>query len=515
MDFVKPDVDYAVLSPILALTAGTVVVMFTGLLKGRALRTISPLLTLLSLGVSAGLLIWQTGANTDLVEGTLRMDDLAVTISLMAVLAAAVATILSIREPAADQGGRGDYNSLLLCSTLGMTLLAASNDLLTLFIALELLSIPLYVLCGSALRRAESLESGLKYLVIGSLGSATVLYGLAFIYGASGETGFPEIAKSIAAGDASDPLLLIGVALAATGLAFKVSLAPFHQWTPDVYEGAPTPITAFMAVATKAAAFAVFLRLFEVALGPVAGDWQDALAVLAALSIAVGNIGALGQDSVKRILAYSGIAQAGYILIGVVVATEQGVNALVFYLAVYTLMNLAAFAVIVARERETGIGDHIDALRGIGQSRPALAWPMTIAMLGLAGLPGTAGFVGKLFLIRASVDGDYTWLAVAIAIGTTISLAYYLRIIAAMWMPAEAGEPASASPRLQPAIAGGSPDLQPPASSATPPEAAGRHWDEVTVVAILAAAAVLFFGVISQPLAEWSEMAGDALSRLP
>ena len=189
-----------------------------------------------------------------------------------------------------------------------------------------------------------------------------------------------------------------------------------------------------MAVATKAAAFAVFVRFFDVALISEASDWQPALAVLAAISIVVGNVGALGQSSLKRLLGYSGVAQAGYILGGLVVATEAGVNALVFYLAAYAFMNFAAFAVVVARERETIHGDHIDGVRGLGASRPLLAWPLTISMLALAGFPATAGFIGKLYLIEALVEGDYTWLAVFIAVGTMISLAYYLRVVAAMWM---------------------------------------------------------------------------------
>ena len=328
-----------------------------------------------------------------------------------------------------------------------MVLLAQAQNLVSFFVAIELLSVPLYVLCGSALRRRESLESGLKYLIVGSLGSATLLYGLAFIYGGSGSTDFTGIRDGIGAGLADDPLVLIGIGLAATGLAFKISIAPFHQWTPDVYQGAPTPVTAFMAVATKVAAFCVFVRFFEVALGPAVDNWQPALAVLAAVSIVVGNIGALGQDSLKRLLGYSGIAQAGYMLVGLVAASELGVNALVFYLAAYALMNLAAFAVIVVRERETEFGDDIRAVQGLGRDRPELAWPLTISMLALAGLPATAGFIGKLYLIEAAVDADYTWLGVAIAIGTMISLAYYLRVVAAVWMRPAAGAAGPGTPR--------------------------------------------------------------------
>src|SRR5439155_14766348 len=218
-------------------------------------------------------------------------------------------------EPGARHASLGDYSALLLTSVTGMVVLAGATSLITLFLGIELLSIPLYVLCAIDLHRRTSLESGLKYLVIGSVGSATLLYGLAFVYGASGSTDFDKIADAVGrSGIAGDPLLLTGIALAAAGLAFKASVAPFHQWTPDVYQGAPTPVTAFMAVATKAAAFAILLRFFDVALLPSSGDWNTAVAVLGAVSLAVGNIGAIGQDSLKRMLAWSGVAQAGYML---------------------------------------------------------------------------------------------------------------------------------------------------------------------------------------------------------
>ncbi|MGH2994649.1 MAG: NADH-quinone oxidoreductase subunit N, partial [Solirubrobacterales bacterium] len=475
MTFEAPHIDYAGLSPVIALTAGLCVVVLAAVFTDTRQRWVVSGLSIVVLATTAGLLIWQWGEAKDLVAGALRLDDLAIAISLIAVTAAAFVVPLTLREPAAEDR-HGDFQALLLCSTLGMVLLAQAQNLIALFVALELLSVPLYVLCGSSLRRPESLESGLKYLIVGSVGSATLLYGLAFIYGASGSTDFTAISEGIGDGLADDPLVLIGIGLAATGLAFKVSLAPFHQWTPDVYEGAPTPVTAFMSVATKAAAFCVFVRFFEVALGPSVDEWQPALAALAAVSMLVGNIGALGQDSLKRLLGYSGIAQAGYILTGLVVASVTGVEALVFYLAAYTLMNLPAFAVIAVRERETPFGDDIRAVAGLGAMRPALAWPLTISMLALAGLPGTAGFIGKLFLIEASVEGDYTWLGVAIVVGTMISLAYYLRVLAAVWMR-PAAEP-TAGEGL-PAIAGGAPEgdaitPDPPPRGEAPPDAAPR-----------------------------------------
>jgi len=501
VNFHAPHLDYAGLSPLIGLGVGICVVLLSAVF--RPLRRSAPALTLLALGATAGLLIWQWNGSTELVAGALRLDDLAISISLIAVLTAAFAVLFSLREPAAEQAGQGEYHALLLGSVLGMILLAQAQNLVTFFVALETLSIPLYILCATNLRREHSLESGLKYLIVGSLGSATLLYGMAFLYGGTGSTSFEGIAAGIARhGLSGDPLIGIGIAMAAVGLAFKTSIAPFHQWTPDVYEGAPTPITAFMAVATKAAAFAVFVRFFDVALASQASEWQPALAVLAAISIVVGNVGALGQSSLKRLLGYSGVAQAGYMLGGVVVASRAGIEALVFYLAVYALMNLAAFAVIVARERETSQGDDIRAMEGLGRERPLLAWPLTIAMLGLAGLPATAGFIGKLYLIEALVEGGYTWLAVFIAVGTMISLAYYLRVVAAMWMrPGGEGSVATAA---VPAIAGASPEADP-----IDPQASRRPY--LLVPALLAAAAVVFFGIIPQPLVEFAQHAGAAL----
>jgi NADH-quinone oxidoreductase subunit N len=499
MSFSAPAIDYAALSPVIALTAGVCVVLLSAVFK--PVRRAAPFLSFLTLGVTAGFLIWQWNDPQTLVAGALRLDDLAIAISLIAIAAAGFAVLLSIREPAADQAGSGEYHALLLGSVLGMVLLAQAQNLVSFFVAIETLSIPLYILCATNLRHEQSLESGLKYLIVGSLGSATLLYGMAFLYGGSGSTDFGRIAAGIdEAGLIGDPLVLVGIALVAVGLAFKTSIAPFHQWTPDVYEGAPTPITSFMAVATKAVAFAVFVRFFLVALAGEAGDWQPALAVLAAVSIVVGNVGALGQDSLKRLLGYSGVAQAGYILGGLVVASEAGVSALVFYLAGYLFMNLAAFSVIVARERETAFGDDIRAVRGLGAERPLLAWPMTISMLALAGLPATVGFIGKLYLIEALVEGDYTWLAVFIAVGTMISLAYYLRVVATMWMRPDEETASGATP----AIAGASPEADP-----IDPEAGRRLY--LVGPALLAAAGAVFFGIVPQPLVEFAEHAGASL----
>jgi NADH-quinone oxidoreductase subunit N len=499
-----PEIDYKELSPLFALAGGSVIVLMVGLFRSFFVRrTVVPALTAITLLTAIGLTIWiwEPGNREPIVEGALGVDALSLGISMLFYVAGLVTIVLSLRSTATLEAGHGEFYSLLLGSIAGMVVLAEAESLMTLFIGFELLSIPLYVLCATHLRRRTSLEAGLKYLVVGSVGSATLLYGLALIYGATGALRLDAIGAAISDSvDATDPLLLTGIALAATGLAFKASVAPFHQWTPDVYEGAPTPITTFMAVATKAAAFAIFIRLFDHALGLSQLEWGPALAVLAATTIVIGNVGAIAQRSLKRMLAWSSVAQAGYLLAGVVVGTELGVRATAFYLAVYLVMNVAAFAVVVARERVTEFGDDLRSFENLGQAAPWLAWPMTIAMLSLAGFPATGGFIGKFYLIDASVSGDYTWLGIAIVIGSVLSLAYYLRVIAVMWMGRYEVELPSVPPRRVRPVAGWS------------PEADAWAQPEVVAVAVLAAAVTIFFGIWPDPL---FDAARDVSSALP
>ena len=494
-----PEIDYKELSPIFAVAGGSVIVLLAGLFRSYFVRSvIVPVLTAVSLLTAIGLTIWiwEPGVRDPIVEGALSVDALSLGISMLCFVAGLITILLSLRTTATLEAGHGEYYSLLLGSIAGMVVLAQAASLMTLFIGFELLSIPLYVLCATHLRRRTSLEAGLKYLVVGSVGSATLLYGIALIYGATGSLQFDGIAAALGGDElsAADPLLLTGIALAVTGLAFKASVAPFHQWTPDVYQGAPTPITTFMAVATKAAAFAILIRLFDHALGLSQLDWGPALAVLAATTIVIGNVGAIAQRSLKRMLAWSSIAQAGYLLAGVVVGTQLGVRATAFYLAVYLLMNVAAFAVVVARERVSEFGDDLRSFESLGRSAPVLAWPMTIAMLSLA------GFLGKFYLIDASVSGDYTWLGIAIVIGSVLSLAYYLRVIAVMWMGRYEVELPTVPPRRVRPVAGWSPEADPLAQP------------EVVAVAVLAAAATIFFGIWPDPL---FDVARDVSSALP
>jgi len=507
-----PHIDAAALSPFFVLAGGALLVLMIGLVRGEWARERAvPVLSAVTLLATLALVIWRFDHRTQAVSGALAIDDLALVVDLVILLAGLAVVLLSVRGPAAAEAGHGEYHSLLLFSALGMMVLVSAQNIVTLFLGIELLSIPLYVLCASEARRERSLESGLKYLVIGSVGSATLVYGLALIYGASGSTDFSGISNAITHGGLTsgligDPLMLTGIGLVIVGFAFKASVAPFHQWTPDVYEGAPTPVTAFMATATKAAALTVFLRFFDVAVIGTQTTWAPALATLATVTIVIGNVGALGQSSLKRMLAYSGVAQAGYMLGGVVVGTQLGISATTLYLLVYLAMNLAAFAVIVARERERPEGDELSALAGLGAERPALAVSMTVAMLSLAGIPATVGFAGKFYLIRALVDGGYTWLGVVIVVGSMVSLGYYLRVVATMWMR-PSGQPGAlrGGSAPLPAIAGGSPEADVAASS-------GRLEDpEVALVAIVFAAASIFFGILPSPLFDLVGHAGGAI----
>jgi NADH-quinone oxidoreductase subunit N len=498
-----PDIDYQGLSPLIATVGGSCVVLLAGLFRGGFVqRVLVPGLALLALGAAIGLSAWnwEPGESTTIIEGALAVDTLALGISVLFYTAGILTVLLSLRSGAVAEAGGGEYYSLLLGSIAGMAILAAAENLVALFIGLELLSIPLYVLCATLVRRRHSLEAGLKYLIIGSVGSATLLYGLALVYGATGSTDFDGIAAAIDAEvSATDPLLLTGLALTLAGLAFKSSVAPFHQWTPDVYQGAPTPVTAFMAVTTKAAAFAVLVRLLVEAFPALEDQWAPALTALAVTTIVIGNAGAIVQSSMKRLLAWSGVAQAGYILAGILVGTRLGLQAMAFYLAVYLVMNVAAFAVVIARERGSEHGDDIRALEGLGRASPWLAWPMTIAMLSLAGFPATAGFIGKLYLIDAAVSDGYEGMGVMIVVGSMISLVYYLRVVAVMWMPpVEIELPDVPRRRVKP-VAGWS------------PEADARAQPEVAAVALLCAAATIFLGIVPSPLFDLARDVGTAL----
>jgi NADH-quinone oxidoreductase subunit N len=515
-----PHIDWKEFAPLVALGIGGLVVLLVGLLPAAPIREkVVPGLTLITFACAIAASIWRLHHPASIISGALRIDDLALELYMLFAVAGIATVLMSWRGIAPRESGHGEYFALLVFSVLGMAVFASAQNLVTLFLGIELLSIPLYILCASETRREGSLEAGLKYLVVGSVGSATLVYGLALIYGATGSTDFSAIgaamsANKLSGGVLGNAMVFTGLGLTIVGFAFKASVAPFHQWTPDVYEGAPTPITAFMATATKAAAMGAFLRFFDVAALGAQGTWAPLLATIAAITIVVGNVGALGQSSLKRMLGYSGVGQAGYMLAGVVVGTRLGVQATMFYLMAYLFMNLAPFAVIVCEEHERPDGDYLSALAGLGARKPWLAWPMTIGMLGLAGIPGTVGFIGKFQLISALVSGDYTWLAIVLVIGSMISLGYYLRVVATVWMRPPEAAPALASPGPGPGelapIAGGS--IEADEWEVGPgPAGAARLYPEVVFVAVVFAVATIVFGVFPSPLFHLASHAANAL----
>ncbi|HTT31032.1 MAG TPA: NADH-quinone oxidoreductase subunit N [Solirubrobacteraceae bacterium] len=518
-----PHVDWKAFAPFLCLGGGGLVVLMVGLFRPALIREkVVPGLAVIAFALTIAACVWRFHHPTSIIAGALSVDDLSLELIGLFSVAGIATVLMSWRAVAPRESGHGEYFGLLLFSVLGMATFVAAQDLITLFLGIELLSIPLYILCASETRREASLESGLKYLIVGSVGSATLVYGLGLIYGATGSTAFAEIGQAmslnkLSGGVMGNAMVLTGLGLTIVGFAFKASVAPFHQWTPDVYEGAPTPITAFMATATKAAAMGVFLRFFDVAALGAQNTWAPLIATIAAITMIVGNSGALGQTSLKRMLGYSGVGQAGYMLAGVVVATRLGIQATVFYLFGYLFMNLAAFAVVVCEERERPDGDYLSALSGLGARKPWLAWPMTIGMLGLAGIPGTIGFIGKFQLISALVSGDYTWLAIVLVIGSMISLGYYLRVVATIWMRPPVAVPAVARAGAGPGelapIAGGSVEIESDEWDIGGPEAEGERLrsPEVVFVAVVFAAATIFFGIFPSPLFHLATHAANAL----
>jgi NADH-quinone oxidoreductase subunit N len=436
------DLNVVVATPELIAAGSATVAMTAGLLPGRAARRHGPALVGMAGIIAAAVMsvvLW--GDRVDALGGGLRADRFAMLLNLLFLSAAFVTLLLAWREPAAVDR-RGEYVALLLVSVTGMMLVAGAGDLIVIFLGIEVLSVSLYVLCALEVWRERSLESGLKYLIAGAVGASILLYGLALLFGATGTTSLSAIGDQLAGTSfTGEPLVVASMALIAAGLAFKASAAPFHMWTPDVYEGAPTTVTAFMSTAVKAAALAAFLRVFSGMLPDLQPDWSVAVAVLATASIVVGNVAALVQSNVKRLLAYSSVAQAGYLLIGVAAGSIEGAEAVIYYLLAYGAMTIAAFAVVIIREREVEDGDRIEALAGYGRARPVIGAVMTVAMLSLAGFPPLSGFVGKFLLFGSAVEADLTWLAVVGAVGSMISLAYYLRVVWVTWSPGPEGGP--------------------------------------------------------------------------
>lgn len=403
--------------------------------------------------------------------GMVRVDGFAIAFKIIFLIAAALTVALSTRYLEAERELHGEYYALVLFATIGMMFLASGYDLLVLFISLELMAMSFYVLVAFTRRNRRSNEAALKYFLLGAFSSGILLYGMSLIYGVAGSTNLGDIAAALhgallvgidpARGSATF-LALAGMVALAAGLFFKVSAAPFHMWAPDAYEGAPTPVTAFLSTGSKLAAFALFARLFGDALAGLRADWSPLLGLVAALTIMVGNWAAVTQENSKRLLAYSSIANAGYLLLGLVANNSYGYTGLALYALVYTLMNLGAFGIIITLRRRGIIGDQVDDLAGLSRRAPWMAFMMTIFMLSLGGLPLTGGFIGKYFLFggllqRGAEDGRawYYWLAGWAIINTVVSFYYYVRFIRVMYLGDRTADdmPLALSPALRTALA--------------------------------------------------------------
>ena len=448
--------DYNVAMPVLIVAAyGLLVLVFTPAFPRKDARLLAGA-SLVGLAFAGWNVVRLRGTTAETAEGLVLTDDFALFFDLLFLAAGALAILASSSYLEREDACHGEYYALVMFSIAGMMTMVGSENLLMIFLGLELLSIPLYILSGFLRNRARSVESALKYFLLGAFSTGFILYGIAFIYGATGSLDLHEIRDALAGGGVPRWTLAVGVGLTLVGFAFKIAAVPFHAWVPDVYHGAPTPVVALMAAGTKAAAFGALLRVVHTGLPLTSGiDWRAALGVLAVLTMTVGNVIAIAQTNIKRLLAYSSIAHAGYLLIAVVAraapgenptgpAIESGVQATAFYLVSYTFMTMGAFVIASLVGKSGGSGGEgytLSAYAGLGRRRPFLALAMTVFMLSLTGIPPTAGFVGKLAIFKAAVEGHLWWLAIAGLLNSAIGAYYYLGVVVAMWMQKEADGP--------------------------------------------------------------------------
>jgi NADH-quinone oxidoreductase subunit N len=453
-----PSLNLVVVAPQFVIIVAALVVLLADLFSGKEQKNLPAWLSLAGVIVSAivMLVMWGREASSfqNLVlspaEGMAVADGYSLFLNLVFLITAGLSILISIEYVAREGMATGEYYALLLLATAGMMLMGAATDLIIVFLALEILSIPLYVLTGLNRARLESGEAALKYFLLGAFASGFFLYGIALTYGATGTTNLAGIVDFSTSHVPHPTSLYIALGLLLIGFAFKVALVPFHMWVPDVYQGAPTSVTAFMSVGAKAAGFAALARVLLYAFPTLASSWVIPLAVLAVLTMTLGNLAAIAQGDIKRMLAYSSIAHAGYILVGVVAANEAGAAGVLFYLLAYALMNVGAFAtaIVVAppsfppvhRGEGGEPGVEIADYAGLASRRPFLAAAMAIFMLSLAGVPPLAGFMGKFYLFTAAVQADLTWLAIIGVLNSVLSSFFYLRVIVVMYMR-EAEEP--------------------------------------------------------------------------
>lgn len=441
---------YLILPELLVITAACLVLVLDPVLR-RSDKDSLVWLSLGTLAVCIGFTASQIGEPTLIFSGLVVIDTYGAFWKLLLYFVTGLTILLSYSYLKEERLYFGEYYGFILLALAGMMVMVSASDLLTIYLGTELMSLSLYVMTG--LKRAEprSLEASAKYFVLGAFSSGILLYGISLLYGATGSTRLPQIAAAIASQGLSEPLLLFSTILLAVGFGFKLAVVPFHMWTPDVYQGAPTSVTAFMAVASKAASFGAFLRVFVEGLGGLKADWSATFLVLCVATLLIGNLVALVQTNIKRMLAYSSIAHAGYALIGVVAAGRiehsSGIASVLLYLALYTFMTFGAFAIVAMLRKGSIEGEEIEDFTGLSKRYPLAALLMLIFMVSLAGIPPTAGFVGKLYIFKSAVEAGMTWLAALALIFAAISAYYYLRLVMVMYMR-EPNDQSDTAPRL-------------------------------------------------------------------
>jgi len=445
--------DFYYILPELVITTGALVVLIADVLLPRERRARLAWITLAVIGATLASLAPFASTHVEVAHGLLAVDRFALFFKIVFLIAAAITVLMSTRYLAVEGASPGEYYFLILCATLGMMVMAGGIDLITIFIGLETMAVSFYILAGFIKPSQRSNEAAVKYFLLGAFSLGILLYGMSLMYGLSGTTNLRVMAGSFDAAS-RDPRLVLAVILVVAGVGFKIAAVPFHMWAPDVYEGAPTPITAFLSVGSKAASFAMLIRIFVEGLPSMSGDWRLLFWVLSIVTMTVGNVAAVTQSNVKRMLAYSSIAHAGYVLIGIVAGTPRGITATLVYLMIYSFMQLGAFAVVVLLRRSDVAGDDLKDFSGLHFRNPFAAFAMLLFMLSLGGIPPTAGFMGKFWLFSAAIDARYYWLALIAVLNSAISLYYYIRIVVFMYVKTEvAGSEPSTSPPMALALA--------------------------------------------------------------
>jgi NADH-quinone oxidoreductase subunit N len=483
--------DFYYLLPEIVLTVGALILLLADLIVPREKQSVLAWVALGVLAATGAALVPVADAHVQIAHGLIAVDRFALFFKVIFLGSAALTVLMSVRYLEVEGTRAGEYYFLILCATLGMMFMAGGTDLITLFVGLETMAIAFYILAGFLKPSRRSNEASVKYFLLGAFSLGILLYGMSILYGLSGTTNLRSIATALS-GQERDPRLVLAVILVVAGMGFKIAAVPFHMWAPDVYEGSPTPIAAFVSVGSSAASFAMLLRIFVESLpamrvtaalgsaGPAIG-WNTLFYVLSVVSMTVGNFAALTQSNLKRMLAYSSIAHAGYLLIGVVAGTTRGYTAMLIYLFFYAFMQLGAFAVIAMLRRTDSIGDELKDLNGLYFRNPFAAIAMLLFMLSLGGVPPTAGFMGKLWLFGAAIDSGYVWLAVIGVLNSAVSIYYYIRIVVFMWLK---NEPTGSVPATSPTYA---------------------------LVLGVAVIAIILFGVYPQPLFQFAQVSAATL----